>query len=248
MLDTLKKHEKLCEDYDYWSFKKKYMWSTPGKNILRFPFIIYADLECLLSKMDSCEKTPDNSYTERKAQHKPCGYSILTCYTFDKTQNEPKYYRGKDCMQNFSYELRNIFIKSTNIEQMPMDPLTDDEKTRHANAKICFLCEEEFCYDKNDKDYKTLCKVRDHCHFSGKYNGAPHSKCNLKYKVPKFIPVVFHNGSTYDNHFIIRQLAKDFKGYFNCIGENTEKYISFSITTIKKSDNDDKERSLSHLV
>ena len=78
--------------------------------------------------------------------------------------------------------------------------------------------------------------VRDHCHFSGKYRDAAHIKCNLKYKVPKFIPVVFHNGSTYDNHFLIKQLAKEFKGYFNCIGENTEKYISFSITTIKKSD------------
>ena len=77
-------------------------------------------------------------------------------------------------------------------------------------------------------------KVRYHCHFSGKYRGAAHIKCNLKYKVPKFIPVVFHNGSTYDNHFIIKQLAKEFKEYFNYIGENTEKYISFSITTIIK--------------
>ena len=46
--------------------------------------------------------------------------------------------------------------------------------------------------------------VRDHCHFSGKYRGAAHIKCNLKYKVSKFIPVLFHNGSTYDNHFVIK--------------------------------------------
>ena len=71
----------------------------------------------------------------------------------------------------------------------------------------------------NKKEYKLFCKVRDLCHFTGKYRGAAHSKCNLKYKVPRFAPVLFHNGSKYDNHFIIKQLAKDFKVYFNCIGE-----------------------------
>ena len=79
-----------------------------------------------------------------------------------------------------------------------------------------------------------MCKVRYHCHFTGKYRGAAHSSRNLQYKVPRVIPVVFHNGSACDNHFIIRQLAKDFNGYFSCIGENTEKYISFSITIIKE--------------
>ena len=54
--------------------------------------------------------------------------------------------------------------------------------------------------------------------------------------------MVFHNGSKYDDHFIIRQLPKDFKGYFKCIGENTEKYISFSITTIKESEEGSKKK------
>ena len=79
-----------------------------------------------------------------------------------------------------------------------------------------------------------MCKVRDHCHFTGKYHGTTHSKCNLKYKLPKFIPVAFHHGSNNDNHITIKQLAKGFNGYFSCIGENTEKYISFSVTIYKK--------------
>ena len=57
---------------------------------------------------------------------------------------------------------------------------------------------------RNKKQYKLMCKVRDYCHFTGKKGGVAPSKCNLKYKVPKFIPVVFHNGSTYDNHFVIK--------------------------------------------
>ena len=70
---------------------------------------------------------------------------------------------------------------------------------------------------------------RGHCHYTGKSRGAAHSICNLRYKVPQEIPVKIHNGSKYDYHFIIRELAEEFKGEFECLGENTEKYITFSI-------------------
>ena len=87
-------------------------------------------------------------------------------------------------------------------------------------------------------------KARDHCHYTGKYRGAAHSNCNLNYKIPKEIPVVFHNGSTYDYHFIIKQLARKFKGNFDCLGENTEKYITFSVPIKKVLDNDnDKDKN-----
>ena len=62
--------------------------------------------------------------------------------------------------------------------------------------------------------------------------GAAHSKCNLNYKFPKDIPIIIYNAS-YDTHFIINQLAEELKGELNCIGENTEKYIVFSVP-IKK--------------
>ena len=87
-------------------------------------------------------------------------------------------------------------------------------------------------------------KVKDYCHYTGKYRGAVHSICNLSYKIPKEIPVIFHNGSTYDYHFIIKELAKEFEGQFKCLGEHTEKYIAFSvpiknqITKIDKDCND----------
>ena len=70
---------------------------------------------------------------------------------------------------------------------------------------------------------KKYCKVRDHCHYTGEYSGAVHSICNLKYSVPKKIPIVFHNGSHYHYHFIIKKLAEVFKKQFTCLGENTEK-------------------------
>ena len=84
-------------------------------------------------------------------------------------------------------------------------------------------------------------KVRDHCHYTGKYRGAAHDICNLRYKIPEEIPVVFHNGSTYDYHFIIKKLVKDFDGNFECLGENTEKYITFSVPIKKKIENENIE-------
>ena len=76
---------------------------------------------------------------------------------------------------------------------------------------------------------KKYCKVRDHCHYTGEYRGAAHSICNLKCSVPKRIYIVFHNGSNYDYDFII----KEFKKQCTCLGENTEKYITFTVSINK---------------
>ena len=84
-------------------------------------------------------------------------------------------------------------------------------------------------------------KVRDHCHYPGKYRGAAHSICILRYTTPKMVPIVFHYGSTYDYHFIIRELAREFKYYLECLGENTEKIISFSVPIKKMVDKDQKD-------
>ena len=77
-----------------------------------------------------------------------------------------------------------------------------------------------------DKEY--------HCHYSGKHGGAAHSICNLKCSVPKKIPISFHNGSNYDYHFIIKELEEEFKKQFNCLGENTEKCITFTFPIEKE--------------
>ena len=69
-----------------------------------------------------------------------------------------------------------------------MIPLTDKEKETHENQKICYMCEKEFCTDENNKkEFKLMQKVRDHCHYTGKYRGAAHSICNLCYKIKRFL-------------------------------------------------------------
>ena len=87
--------------------------------------------------------------------------------------------------------------------------------------------------DKDDENYKNKIMVEDHCHYTGKFRGAAHSKYNLNCKVPKDMPIIIHNAS-YDTHFIINQLVEEFKGDLDCIGQNMEKYITFSVPIKKK--------------
>ena len=89
--------------------------------------------------------------------------------------------------------------------------------------------------DKNDEYCKNRRKVKNHCNYTGKFRGAAHSKCYLNYKVLKYIPIIIHNTSYY-THFIINQLAEEFKGELNCIKVNLEKYIKYKYIIMKKRD------------
>ena len=86
-----------------------------------------------------------------------------------------------------------------------MIPLTNKERKLPRKQKICYICKKGF---SADHDHKKYYKIRDYCHCTGKYREAAHDICNLKYKAPIEIHVVFHNGSTYDYHSIIKELAK----------------------------------------
>ena len=197
-----------------------------------------ADLECLLIKQQSCKNNPNESYTERKAKHEPSGYSSSLISSFDSKENKHNVYRGRDCIKSFCSDLKELGMKIINYEEKYMIPLIDNENKFYGEQKECHICKKEFCHDKNEKEkFKIYQKVRYHCHYTGKFTGAAHSICNLRYKVPQEIPVKIHNGSTYDYHFLIKELAEEFKGQFECLGENTEKYITFSVPIKKEHDN-----------
>ena len=130
-------------------------------------------------------------------------------------------------MKRFCKDLKNHATKIIDFKKKTMIPLTKEENDNYNKENTCYICKRYF---NNDK-------VKDHCHFTGKYRGAAHNTCNLRYKIPKNIPVIFHNGSTYDYHFIIKEPACEFEGNFECLGGNTEKYITFSVPIKKKIDN-----------
>ena len=220
--NKLNAHKRIYENHDYFNIEMH----SPSNNIIKYnsgekslelPFIIHADLECLLKKIDTFYNNPDL----------PSGYSIYTNCSFDKSNNKLSYYRGEDCMKRFCKDLKDHATKIIDFKKKTMIPLIKEEDDDYNKENTCYICKKDF---NNDK-------VRDHCHFTGKYRGAAHNTCNLRYKIPKNIAVIFHNGSTYDYHFIIKELANEFDGNFEYLGENTEKYITFSVPIKKRIDN-----------
>ena len=109
-------------------------------------------------------------------------------------------------MKSFCLDLREYATKIINYEKEEMIQLTKKEEKRHNKQEVCHTCKKRWSIDENNKKYH---KVKDHCHYTGKYRGAAHDICNLRYKILKETPVVFHNGSTYDYHFIIKDLAEE---------------------------------------
>ena len=107
-----------------------------------------------------------------------------------------------------------------NYEKKEMIQLTLEENISYDEHE-CHICEGMFWVDEDDEKYKNRKKVKNHCHYTGKFRGAAHSKCNLNYKIPNNIPIIIHNVS-YDTRFIMNQLA--------------EEYITFSVPNKKKCD------------
>ena len=125
---------------------------------------------------------------------------------------------GEDAAQKFVEMLEGDIREITSIPYKKMI-FGKEERERFDKETKCWICNEKFII--NDV------KVRDHCHFTGRYRGAAHNSCNLKYKKPNFTPVVFHNLSGHDSHLFIKNLGFS-EGDINCIPNNEEKYISFT--------------------
>ena len=154
---------------------------------MKAPFITYADTETLLEKIDICHCNPKKSSTTKRNKHTFFGYSLFTHCLFDTTKSKHDCYRSKDCIKHFSKDLRKHARKITNYENKEIIPLTKEENKSYLERKVCHIWKKEFSNNDDngivfDKKYR---KVRDHCHYTGKYIGAAHNVCNLRYKTPK---------------------------------------------------------------
>ena len=223
-------HIRACENKDFLngnmlSDDTKILELNHSQKSNKAPFEICADLECLIEKIDGCKNNPEDTSATKESEHIQSGFSISTISFFKSIENKLDVYRGKYCMRKFCEFLREHAMKMINFKKKKMKLLTKEQQESYEKVQICCICrgKPENKYLK-DKKYR---KVRDHCHYTEEeYKGAAHSICSLKYSVPKTLPIVFHNGSNYDYHFIIKELAEEFKKQFNCFGENTDKYIT----------------------
>ena len=198
---------------------------------LPIPFVVYADFECFTKLINSYQPDPNKSYTQEYQKHEPSGY-CLYLKGLDGIQDnyKPIVYTKKSEEDNISEKfIKHLKILTHSIyRKFYLNPkslkLTPEEEKDFKSAKLCHICEQELLvYEKTGEIFK----VRDHCHFTGKYRGAAHSECNLKRRKPLILPVVFHNLQGYDSHLFIKQLAT-VSGDLSCIPSTEEKYISFS--------------------
>ena len=228
--ESLNKHKEYC--YENKSVK---ITMPPQNTYLKFknflysekaPFAVYADFESLIKPLDNCDPDPNKSYTKKYQKHEPISFSyyiavngvfkpVLRKYTKTKPEDA-------DAMDIFIKWLEEDVKDIANIE--PKEMIFTEEDIKHFNnASDCWICGEELGNDR----------VRDHCHFTGRYRGPAHNKCNLKYRKPKNISVFFHNLSGYDSHLFIKKLGTPDKNEnIDCIPNNEEKYISFSKTIV----------------
>ena len=227
--EKLEKHKEYCGEEEsikinmpppdtYIKFKN-YLYSE------RAPFVIYADFESLLKPLETCKPDPNKSYTHKYNKHEPVSF-VYYIKSFNESVYKSKlrsYVKENeedpdtiDVFINWLEEDVKIISELGNKEMI----ITPEEQEQFNQASNCWICEKLLNLDD---------RVRDHCHFTGRYRGAACNRCNLKYRKPNNISVFFHNLAGYDSHLFIKKLNVT-EGNIDCIPNNEEKYISFSKT------------------
>ena len=202
---------------------------------------MYADSETILKPTEHSMKSNFNaeeSYTKEINQHIPSDFCVNSEFAYGEVENPLKHYRGEDCAEVFcdyvEKEAKRLYHM---FPEKPMKCLTKEEWREFNKTMKCHICFKGFQVDD--------IKVRDHCHYTGQYRRPAHRNCNLRFKIPSFIPILFYNLSGYDAHLFIRKLGKKFDtGNIGVTAENKEKYISFYIDVIvdKYLDKEGKEK------
>ncbi|XP_074042573.1 uncharacterized protein [Leptinotarsa decemlineata] len=217
--EKLQKHTEDCVKMNEAAIKMP----EPGKDILKFknfknkeraPFVVYADLESILKPTDDPKKLQ---------HHIPAAVGYYLKCSYDDTLSFYRAYRGKDCMQWFADEMSQLAEDMTTVFWCPFDiDMTAEQEVEFRRATHCHICKEPFTPE--DK------KIRDHNHLipCDNYRGPAHEGCNINYKDSHTVPVVFHNLSGYDAHFIVGDIATRMTGKVDLLPITKEKYISFT--------------------
>ena len=250
---SLEKHWEYCKNHEAVKINMPEKGTTlrfkHHERSEKLPFIIYADTEALIKKMQNCDPNPQNSYTKKYQIHEPISFSYyIKSFDDNVCESELRKYTGEDAMEKFVEWIEKDVKKIANISDVEMIISTDELK-QFDEATKCWICNEEFDDTADEKGYRKNEKVKDHCHYTGRFRGAAHNSCNLNYKKPNFIPVVFHNLSGYDSHLFIKNLGFT-DGTIDCIPNNEEKYISFTKNTVVGSytNKEGKDKPIKHKI
>ena len=172
-----------------------------GQNQFKVPFMMYADFKSILMPIQGLNPDPNKPHTTKVNQHIPSGWCVYSKFAYGDVDDPLKLYKGEDCVEKFCDHIKQEAHRLYHMfPEKPMDPLTNRQWKSYKRASKCHICNKPF----NFKDPK----VRDHCHYTGHYRGPAHSLCNLRCRIPSYIPVISHNLSGYDAHLFIKELGK----------------------------------------
>ena len=148
------------------------------------PFAIYADLEAITKKIDTCSPPGGKSYTQAYQKHEPSGFGYkVICHYNQKYSKPAVIYRGENVIEKF---IQHLFEEVEDCQgiikkdfQKPLVMTASDEED-FQKAEKCWICDRNYKREKTEKERIANEPVRDHCHITGKYRGSAHRKCNAR--------------------------------------------------------------------
>ena len=164
----------------------------------------------------------EGKYTKLYQKHIPNYRGAKLVCTDNRFTLPTKIFTGNNCINNF---IKWIFRQQGRINQIITNhfnkklKMTIGDENNYGNSQDCWICN-----GKLDTD-----KVRDHYHITGKYRGAAHNQCNLNLKIPKKLPIIFHNLQNYDGHIIFKELNNFNNIDIQAIPKTSEKYMSIIV-------------------
>ena len=183
--------------------KGQYVKFKTYERKIKLPFIIYADFGSILVPENDGKQNPEESYTNKYQKHIACSYGYELVCVDNKFSKPFKTHLGEDIVYNFI----NSIIEESKY--------CSDVMKKNFNKELVMIKEdnENFNNSSNswiyDNDYvDNDVKVRDHCHFTGKYRGSAHRHCIINLRLNHKIPVIFYNLKNYDSHLIMQELGK----------------------------------------
>ena len=181
----------------------------PKENILEFkyyihslkiPFVIYADFECMLQKIQTCQQSDETSYNNAYQKQAPNNFAYYVKYC-NGDFKPPVEYSGPDEAKKFYEKIKQdaLHIATEYYDKsIPMNPLTESEMLELKIQEYCHICEKPF--------NKLSEKVMDHDHLTGRFRGAAHNSCNLNYKNPNLYQSSFTISQDVTRIYLLKNL------------------------------------------
>ena len=187
---------------------------------LPIPFKIYADSEYVLKRTI----IKSGKHTRLYQKHIPNSIAAKLVRVDNRFTLPTKIFTGSNCIKEFIewvFEQEKYCNRIINKHFNKKLKMTIEDEENYQNSQNCWICDQKII---NNKD-----KVRDHCHITGKFRGIAHRECNSKLRIPRKIPIIFHNLEGYDGHLIFREL-NNFKDIdVQVIPKTDERYMSIIV-------------------